>query len=166
MPIIEQVTIARDIDAVAALAHEIWNQHFPPIIGQPQVDYMLSELQSASAIARQIQSGGYEYFLMIDDGQPVGYFAIVADEPSRSLQLSKLYVKESHRGRGLGRAALEFIETQCAARGIPELWLTVNRHNADPISFYKRNGFVIAGPIVTDIGNGFVMDDHRMVKRV
>jgi len=25
---------------------------------------------------------------------------------------------------------------------------------------------VIAGPIVTDIGNGFVMDDHRMVKRL
>jgi len=27
-------------------------------------------------------------------------------------------------------------------------------------------GFVIAKPIVTDIGGGFVMDDYRMVKRV
>lgn len=28
------------------LAKEIWNQHFVPIIGQDQVDYMLNKFQS------------------------------------------------------------------------------------------------------------------------
>ena len=69
-----------EIDAVAVLAHEIWNQHFPSIIGQEQVDYMLAELQSASAISRQIRENGYEYYLVADEEARVGYFALVADD--------------------------------------------------------------------------------------
>jgi ribosomal protein S18 acetylase RimI-like enzyme len=61
---------------------------------------------------------------------------------------------------------LASIEQECVARGARELSLTVNKDNADSIAFYQRVGFVIVEPIVTDIGNGFVMDDHRMVKRV
>jgi ribosomal protein S18 acetylase RimI-like enzyme len=162
----QRVTGPRDIDAVAVLAHEIWNQHFPPIIGQEQVDYMLNKLQSAPAITRQIREGGYEYYLIVDEDQSAGYFALVADENDGSIQLSKLYLKHSCRGRGLGREVLAWIEEECVARGVRELWLTVNNDNAGPIAFYQRVGFAIAGPVVTDIGGGFFMDDYRMVKSV
>jgi len=49
---------------------------------------------------------------------------------------------------------------------VRELWLTVNKDNADSIAFYRRVGFRIAGSSVMDIGGGFVMDDYRMVKGV
>jgi len=49
---------------------------------------------------------------------------------------------------------------------VRELWLTVNKDNADSIAFYRRVGFGIAGSSVTDIGGGFVMDDYRMSKSV
>jgi ribosomal protein S18 acetylase RimI-like enzyme len=166
MPTTQRVTSAEDIGAVAALAHEIWNQHFPPIIGQDQVDYMLVNFQSVPAISRQIREDGYEYYLVVDEGEDAGYFALVADEDSGSTQLSKVYLKRSCRGRGLGRAVLAFIEEESVARGVRELWLTVNKDNVDSIAFYQRLGFVIAEPLVMDIGNGFVMDDYRMVKRV
>jgi len=55
-------------------------------------------------------------------------------------------------------------EEECVARGVRELWLTVNKDNAGPIAFYQRVGFAIAGPVVTDIGGGFAMDDYQMVK--
>lgn len=165
----QRVTTPRDIDAVAVLAREIWNQHFPPIIGQEQVDYMLDELQSAPAIARQIREDGYQYYLIVDENECTGYFALVAedgDEDGGALQLSKLYLKRPSRGRGLGRTVLAWIEEECRARGVRELWLTVNKNNADSIAFYQRIGFVIADSIVTDIGGGFVMDDYRMVRTV
>ena len=38
-----------DVNSVAALARVIWNQHYVPIIGQAQTDYMLAKFQSASA---------------------------------------------------------------------------------------------------------------------
>jgi len=162
----QRVTTPRDIDAVAVLAHEIWNQHFPPIIGQEQVDYMLDKFQSAPAITRQIREGGYEYYLVVDEGQSAGYFVLAPDENGGSIQLSKLYLKHSCRGRGLGQAVPALIEEECVARGVRELWLTVNKDNAGPIAFYQRVGFAIAGSVVTDIGSGFAMDDYQMVKSV
>jgi len=90
--------------------------------------------------------------------------ALAADEDSGTLQISKLYLKISCRGCGIGREVLAFIEDQCGARGVRELWLTVNKDNGDSIAFYKRVGFVIAEAMITDIGNGFVMDDYRLVK--
>ena len=149
------------------LAHEIWNQHFPPMIGQEHVDYMLDKFQGVPAITRQIREDGYEYYLIVDEDQYTGYFALVAEDgDGGALQLSKLYLKRSSRGRGLGRAVLAWIEEECIARGVRELWLTVNKDNADSIAFYQRIGFGIAGSSVTDIGGGFVMDDYRMAKSV
>jgi len=165
-PTTTRVITPEDINAVAALAHEIWNQHFTPIIGQEQVDYMLGKFQSVPAISRQIQENGYEYYLVVEEDENAGYFALVADGDGHSAQLSKLYLKRGRRGRGIGRAVLAWLEEQGVARGVHELWLTVNKDNTDSIAFYQRAGFVIAEPIVMDIGNGFVMDDYRMVKWV
>ncbi len=166
MPTTKRVATPTDIDAVAALAHEIWNQHFTPIIGQQQVDYMLGKFQSVPAITRQIREDGYDYYLVADEDGDVGYFTLVADEGGGTLQISKLYLKRSCRGRGIGREVLAWIEQECVARDVRELWLTVNKDNGDSIAFYQRVGFVIAEAMITDIGNGFVMDDHRMVKKV
>ena len=40
------------------------------------------------------------------------------------------------------------------------IWLTVNRHNYDAKKVYDAFGMKIIRDQVTDIGNGFVMDDH------
>ena len=42
---IEKVLTKTQIETVAGLAFEIWNQHFIPIIGKAQVDYMLEKFQ-------------------------------------------------------------------------------------------------------------------------
>ena len=162
---IRQVNTPGEIETVAALADEIWNEHFPPIIGQAQVDYMLENLQSAPAISRQI-AGGYEYYLVNLEGRPAGYLALVPSVDEGAVQLSKLYVRSEHRGGGLGKAIIDFAERRCAELGARTLWLTVNQHNAGPIAFYERRGFTRDGELVMDIGGGFVMQDYKMVKSV
>ena len=161
---LSSVTAPSEIEAVATLAHEIWNQHFVPIIGQDQVDYMLEKFQSAPAIAGQISSG-YLYYMIEEDDQMVGYFALApVSDVEGEAQLSKIYVREDYQGRGLGKAALEFAEELCVKMGVRKLWLTVNRQNSATMDFYRRMGFTIEGEVVQDIGNGFVMDDFRMAK--
>ena len=152
-----------EVDAVAALAREIWTQHFVPIIGQAQVEYMLEHVQGANAIAGQIASG-YEYYIVVDGGKQVGYLALVPQPADGAVQLSKLYLLEKCRGRGLGKEMLAFAEQRCRELGAGTLWLTVNKYNAGPIAFYERMGFENVGAIVADIGGGFVMDDYRMKK--
>lgn len=148
-----------DVVDVAALAREIWNAHYVPIIGQAQVDYMLEKFQSAAVIMRQLEEG-YEYYL----AGSAGYLAVVPDGAASALMISKIYVRSDFRGQGIGCRMLDFAESLGRARGLSCLWLTVNRHNRESIAWYERMGFVKAGTLVQDIGGGFVMDDFKMVK--
>ena len=159
---LERVASPEQIAAVVVLARETWTQHYVPIIGAAQVEYMLAKFQSAEAIARQIAAEGYEYYLAPNEG----YLALVPDVAKQSMLLSKIYVRAAARGTGLGRALAEFAERRCSELGCNELWLTVNRHNLGSIAFYERLGFRKNRAVATDIGGGFVMDDWWMAKSV
>lgn len=160
----EFVTNRNQIRHLADLASAIWNEHFPPIIGQDQVDYMVCRFQSESAITRQIRSEGYRYYFIPYDGKSVGYFAI-RPEPD-ALFLSKIYILREFRGRGLARAAFAYIESQCRFMDLPRIRLTVNRGNTHAMEIYRKIGFSIERTQVVDIGGGFVMDDFVMEKPV
>jgi ribosomal protein S18 acetylase RimI-like enzyme len=155
----------RDGPAISSMAREIWSEHYTPVIGKEQVDYMLEKFQSPEAISEQIDSG-YEYYLVRKDGQNVGYFALLPAKAEKKAQLSKIYVHANARRTGVGQRIIAFCERRCAELGLNELWLTVNRHNTGSIAFYKKNGFSRTRKLVQDIGNGFVMDDYVMTKHI
>jgi RimJ/RimL family protein N-acetyltransferase len=58
------------------------------------------------------------------------------------------------------------VEDACRALGRPVLYLTVNKGNVDSIAIYRRSGFEVREEAVFDIGNGYVMDDYVMAKRI
>ena len=149
------------IATVAALADTIWRAHYPNIITVAQIDYMLSRFQSADAIAQQIRDG-LDYSLIDTDGKPIGYFATRFD--ADALYVSKVYLLHAYHGRGIGYQAAQEIERRAQAAGRSKLWLTVNKDNRVAIRAYERWGYQHRGPVVTDIGAGFVMDDYRLEK--
>jgi len=146
-----------------SLAREIWSEHYTSIIGREQVDYMLARFQSRDAISNQIGEGVL-YFLMEAGSQFIGYLAV--QPRGRELFLGKIYVRSSSRMRGFARKALLFIEGLARKRGMGKISLTVNRNNTGSIRAYEKLGFKNCGPVVKDIGGGFVMDDYRMEKLV
>lgn len=150
--------------AIARIAGEIWYEYYVPIIGRAQVDYMVAKFQSSATMQEQAH-GGCEYFSMQQDGALVGYMALQPQPEMGRLFISKLYLHKNARGRGTGRAAMEFIEKTARQRGLGLLWLTVNKENPS-VQAYQRMGFRIAESVVMDIGGGFVMDDYRMEKRL
>ena len=161
--IVEEVLNEAQIEIIEKLACEIWNQHFIPIIGKAQVDYMLETFQSKKAISEQIERGFLYYLLKTDDGF-IGYMGVQPKEDE--LFLSKLYIRSSQRGKGYGRKAVQFLENMVSEKGLNTITLTVNKNNLDTIKAYERFGFENLGPIVQDIGGGFVMDDYKMAKSI
>ena len=156
---IENVHSRNRIQHIEKLAREIWQEHYTPIIGEAQVAYMLETFQSTEAMMRQLGEG-YRYYLLKDEGEDIGYMAV---QPREGLLfVSKFYLKASHRGRGYGRAALAFMTTLAAENSLQKIALTVNKHNAIALKAYEKLGFVNVGPVVQEIGSGFVMDDYRM----
>ena len=151
------------VDELAALAKPIWTDHFTPIIGAEQTAYMIEKFQSVPAIHRQMESEGYVYYMMLDDGVPAGFIGLVPHKEGKMF-LSKLYVSAAHRSRGLPRAAFDFVETLCQAEKLPAIYLTVNKKNFHAIEVYKYFGFHQTDAVVTDIGSGFVMNDYIMQK--
>ncbi len=148
---------------IEKLADIIWREHYIPIVGKPQIDYMLKKFQSARAIKEQIEVG-FEYYLIYFDGKSVGYISIKPE--MYALFLSKIYVLSSHRGKKIGKLAMQFIEEKAKAYQFKKIRLTVNVNNTNSIKAYEKLGFKNMGPLVADIGNGFVMDDYEMVKLV
>jgi len=153
------------IGQIVNLAVKIWNQHFVGIIGQRQVDYMLQKFQSFDAISEQIGEG-YEYYLLTQFEEPVGYLSIRPEGTNGRMVISKIYVDGSHRGEGHGRFLLDFTVEQSRRRELDAIWLTVNRHNTDTIIWYRRRGFKIVEEADLDIGQGFYMHDYIMEKSV
>ena len=167
MPIqVQQVGTPKQCAEVAALAQTIWREYYTPIIGAKQVEYMLTTFQSQQAVMQAVTERSLDYYLVIKGGMASGYFAVKNDPTQKTLFLSKLYVQDTRRGLGLGRFAMSRIEKIARDAGCESIWLTVNKTNQNSIGIYKKFGFEIAEELVTDIGEGFVMDDYKMVKRL
>lgn len=161
--VVREVKGKEDVKQVEELADEIWTQHYTPIIGSDQVRYMLENFQSFEAIVKQM-SEGMNYFLMDFQGEPVGYMASKPDD--EDLFLSKIYVLSGMRGKGIGGYAMNFLANMAREQGFRHMTLTVNKNNTDSIRAYQKMGFVNLGPLETDIGNGFIMDDYLMKKKL
>ncbi len=157
--------LASDADAalLAKLARDTWTPHYVPIIGAEQVSYMLDKFQSENAIRRDLQNG-YTYELALADGIACGYCATRAD--SDAYFLSKLYVLESCRGRGIARTLVTHAEERARQYGASLLCLTCNKRNSGSLTAYAHMGFASTGECVTPIGAGFVMDDYLLEKRL
>ena len=149
--------------AIERLAQTIWREHYIPIIGSAQVEYMLDKFQSVPAMKAQIRDG-FDYYQVLVNRELIAYFSIQNKEGK--LFLSKLYVDSKFRGKGYGVETLEYIKELAGKMQLKCIELTVNKHNTNSIAFYEKNGFIKKEAIVIDIGEGFVMDDYRLELRI
>ena len=53
-----------------------------------------------------------------------------------------------------------------ALLGARRIILAVNKRNLKAVNAYRRNGFAVVESVVTDFGNGFVMNDFIMAKNL
>ena len=157
---IEQLGIVRD------LAHRIWPQVYPSIISMAQIQFMLRQRYELSVLEADVQGKGARYALIYDESEPVGYIGIEPRPTHADLFLQKLYLLPECAGKGIGAAALAWVAEQTRTLGLPTIRLVVNKLNTNAIRAYLRAGFAFEADIVTDIGNGFVMDDYQMVWRL
>lgn len=154
-------TTQKQFKDISVLADVIWREHYTPIIGNDQVDYMVKNYQSADAMHSQYMDG-YQYFMVYYNNQLVGYLSFKKQEDS--LFLSKIYVSKDYRGQKIGKAAMLFVQEKAISMHCKSITLGVNRFNENSIAAYEKMGFKNVGEMITDIGNGFVMDDYKMEK--
>jgi diamine N-acetyltransferase len=81
------------------------------------------------------------------EGEPVGFAVWFLNFSTFSgrhgIYLEDLFVRPSHRGKGLGKALLVYLAKECVANGWSRLQWSVLDWNAPSIAFYKSLGAVM-----------------------
>lgn len=152
------------LSELAELAGIIWRQHYPGIVSPAQIDYMLDRSYALAVLRNEILSERVRFYQLLVRGRFCGFASIGPTQIDGVMKLHKYYLLPEFHGLGFGSRLLQHCEAEARRLGARRLILAVNKRNAKAIAAYQRNGFTIGESVITDIGNGFVMDDFIMGK--
>lgn len=157
-----QLSLAKETDlkTIADLAKVIWNDHYVPIIGQEQVNYMLNKIYNYDSLFEQLTIKNHVFYLILSETQTVGFLSVSTENRSDYF-LHKFYINQQKANAGIGTQTLNLLLKILKPK---TLTLTVNRQNIKSINFYFKNGFKIERVEDFDIGNGYQMNDFVMKK--
>ncbi len=153
-----------DISAIRSIAHTTWPVAYADILSPAQLAYMLERVYSEAALHEQFSRLGHRFLMAEQDRRPIGFASFEHHHTAGRSRLHKLYVLPAVKGTGVGHALLEAVVMAAVTAGDSAAELNVNKHNPAK-DFYAHHGFTMERDEVIDIGNGFVMDDHVMVRR-
>lgn len=163
-PVHVEVMGVEVIPKVRELAHEIWPAVYPDIIPMEQIHYMLDKMYAPDVLRSEIVVRGVVYALIMAGDEAIGYMAYEDAPQDRSVVLHRLYVRPLYHGSGVGSTVLDWLSEKVRRQGGVAIRLRVNKRNVMAIRAYLRAGFVFEHDLCTDIGDGFVMDDHVLKK--
>ncbi len=153
------------IQIIIDLANQIWPIAYSDIITKAQIDYMLNLIYNKSTLQTQMQNG-QRFYVLFDALKPIGYLSIEHDyKKSLITKIHKVYLLTEYQGKGLGKFLLNKVEEISKINNQDYMILNVNKNNKARF-FYESQGFKIVKEEIIDIGNGYVMDDYVMEKKI
>lgn len=88
----------------------------------------------------EVAPGQGAFFVVYREAEPVGCGAVRRlDGPEA--EVKRMFVSESQRGRGLGRALLDTLEEEARALGATRLLLETGTRQREAVALYERAGF-------------------------
>lgn len=154
-----------DIPTIRAIALATWPVAYRTILSQEQLEYMLDLMYSEHALQDQMTAKRHRFLLACVHDAVIGFAGYEHGFRAGRSRLHKLYVLPGSQRSGAGNELLRAVETAAQRAGDTLLELNVNRFNPAR-EWYTKRGFIIDRDEVIDIGHGYVMDDHVMVKRL
>ncbi len=153
----------KDIPLIQDLARRSWKNAYAEILSEEQMEYMLSEMYSEQEIESHLQNPNYHYYLIADEKNDSyeGFIGYEHNYEDGTTKLHRIYLVPESKGKGFGKAALQFLNGKVSENGNKRIILNVNKNNTAR-NFYESQGYRVYDEGVFDIGNGFVMDDFLM----
>ena len=153
-----------EIPVIQGIARATWPVSYADMISRAQIAYMLELMYGTDALEQQLGPKGHRFFLAEQDGMVIGFAGFEHGyQGTLRTRLHKLYALPQVQGSGVGSELLKAVIAEAHKAGSRAIELNVNKHNRAK-GFYQRHGFIVERDEVLDIGDGYVMDDHVMVK--
>ncbi|MET3028049.1 GNAT family N-acetyltransferase [Flavobacterium sp. UW10123] len=155
-----------DISTIQKITNITWPITYGEILSQSQLDYMLGLFYSDEALAKQIENKEQLFYLIFDSESTIGFIGIEHNYKNEAItKIHKIYLLPEAQGKGYGKKVFDFIEKLALENNSKQLSLNVNRFNT-ALDFYKKVGFEIKETVDIEIGNGYLMEDYVMEKKL
>ena len=150
---------------IAELAYAIWPSAYGEILSKEQLIYMLAKFYSLEALTEQLEKSNHVFLLIEENERFVGFASYESNIENHKTKIHKIYVLPETQGKGFGVQFINEIERRAKSFKNDILFLNVNRYNKAQ-EFYKRLGFKVAYEEDIAIGNGYLMEDFVMEKKL
>lgn len=155
-----------DIKTIQEITNITWPITYGEILSKEQLDYMLGLFYSDEALTKQIENKEQLFYLISDTESTIGFIGIEHHYKNGAItKIHKIYLLPETQGKGIGKKVIDEIAKMALVNNSTTLVLNVNRFNS-ALSFYKKIGFEIKETIDIEIGNGYLMEDYVMEKRL
>ncbi|MGR3812013.1 GNAT family N-acetyltransferase [Jiulongibacter sp. NS-SX5] len=154
-----------DLSIIQELAYKIWPPTFKDILSDAQMEYMLEMMYSLESLEQQVKDG-VVFLLCKVNSKIVGFAGYELNyKNSPKLKLHKLYFLPETQGKGLGKMMINRLAEIGEESEQLVIALNVNRFNK-AYDFYLKTGFQKVGSEDIDIGNGYLMEDFILEKKI
>jgi ribosomal protein S18 acetylase RimI-like enzyme len=155
-----------DFPIIQKIAYVTWPDTFGAILSKEQIGYMLEMMYSTASLTEQTSKKGHQFLLVKDETKNLGYASYELNYKGLSkTKIHKIYILPEAQGKGVGKLLMSTIANIARKNQDTILSLNVNRDNT-AFDFYKNIGFEKVGEENIDIGDGFLMEDFIMDKKL
>ena len=137
-----------DAARIADLGRQTFSEYFGQVYKKSDLDAYLDNYFSVEKVGKDLADPDCDYRVAEAPSGLVGYAKLgptslpLDNQDKQTLQLHRLYVRESRKGVGVGGILLSWAIDRASERGADELWLGVWSNNEHAIQVYKSRGFV------------------------
>ncbi|WP_223845485.1 GNAT family N-acetyltransferase [Flavobacterium selenitireducens] len=156
---------ANELNVIRSIAHRTWPVTYSGILSKEQLAYMLDMMYSVEALNQNLDDGVH-FIVAEENGEYFGFGGLEHRYKNENrTHIHKIYVLPEAQGRNIGRLLMESMQRAAIDSGSEQITLNVNRNNK-ALHFYERLGFEILETVDIAIGNGYLMEDYVMGKRL
>lgn len=152
--------------AIQDIAGKTWPVTYGAILSSEQIQYMFSMMYDLEALKNQAETKNHHFIIAEEEGNFLGFASYEFDYHNQpKAKIHKIYILPETQGSGIGKKLIHYIAEKAKASQQEFVSLNVNRFN-DALHFYTKIGFEKVGEEDINIGNGYVMEDYIMEKKL
>lgn len=151
--------VESDAESISALGRQTYSEFFGQVYQKSDLDQYLDRYFSVERVRTDLQNPEIDYRIAYTPSNMVGYAKIgptslPQEGPAdHSLQLHRLYVRETRRGVGVGGILLSWAIDRAKERGAEKLYLGVWISSENAIKLYQSRGFIAQGEYMIEVGS-------------
>ncbi|MFV8328025.1 GNAT family N-acetyltransferase [Flavobacterium sp. ZS1P14] len=165
MVTIKEASIA-DLNTIQEIAYKSWPETYGTILSQDQIHYMLDLWYTKDVLIDNMTHKKHFFILAFDESVCLGFASYEHNYLNKKItRLHKIYLLPEAQGKGVGKLLIDTVENLAREDHSDFISLNVNKFNK-AFAFYQKIGFEIVDEYDTEIGNGYLMEDYIMQKKL